>query len=283
MHYFYLIKKGWQLKMKKIANITPLIFLQIFFIILPLFFLFYHFYDKNSFFPITSWLIQNNFFNILIYTYKTAIIVSFITLIISYTIAYSILQQNKTVRALSLIALLIPSVCSFLIHMLSIMNLFYNNNNSILSYFLFLFNKKNILYSNTLIYIGYIYCYLPYMFIPIYNSLSKFNLSLLRASCDLGATFWQTIFKILIPNTKNAIMSGFFLVFISSSGEFVINEILGGDKKMQISSIISYTLLSGGMTNYSIIMIFYFIISLILSLPILYCIINFIILYIKKT
>lgn len=269
--------------MKKIFNILPLLVIQIIFIILPLFFLFYNYYQSNSFFEISSWLIQNNFFNILFYTYKTSLTVAFITLIFAYTIAYCILQQNKTMRSILLLLLLIPSISSFLIHMLSIMNLFYNNENSIFSYLLFFLNKKNVLYSEAIIYIGYIYCYLPYMFIPIYNTLSKFNKSLLQASCDLGATFWQTIFKILIPNTKQAILNGFFLVFISSSGEFIINEILGGDKKMQVGSIICQTLLTGSMTSYSIIIIFYYIISLILLLPLIYLIINFIILYIKKS
>lgn len=272
------------MKINRLLNILPLISWQIIFLITPFFLLFYNYFSFNAIYGITVWLIQNNYFKILYYTFKTAFIVSLFCLIISYVIAHCIIQQNQIIQKFCLFIFFIPFISSFLIHILSLMNLFYKTGiiSFIYDIFPFWFTQDNLLYSQFLVYIGYIYCYLPYAFIPLYNTLSKFNTELLKASADLGATFWQTTFKILIPNTKKAIINSFFLVFVASSGEFVISEILGGDKYMQAASIISYTLLSGNLIQYSIIMILFFILSLVIILPILYNFLLFIIYYIKK-
>ncbi len=272
------------MKINKIFNILPLLSWQILFLLTPLFLLFYNYIAFNKIYEITLWLIQNNYFKILYCTFKTAFIVSLICLVLSYIIAHSITQQNKFIQKLCLFIFFIPFISNFLIHILSLMNLFYKTGiiSFIYQIFPFWFKQSYLLYSQFLVYIGYIYCYLPYAFIPLYNALSKFNIGLLKASADLGATFWQTIFKILIPNTKKAIMTSFFLVFIASSGEFIITEILGGDKYMHAGSAISYTLLSGNLVQYSIVMILFFIISLIAILPILYNFLLFIIYNMKK-
>ena len=272
------------MKINKIYNIIPLILWQILFLFIPFFLLFYNHFSFNKFFQITQWLIQNNYFKILFYTFKIGFYVSFISIIIAYIIAHCISQQTKFIQKICLFIFFIPFISSFLIHMLSLMNLFYKTGIISFIYNLFpIFIKQDsLLYSEFLTYIGYIYCYLPYTFIPLYTALSKFDNALLKASADLGATFWQTIFKVLIPNTKKAIMTSFFLVFISASGEFIISEILGGDKQIHAGSIISYTLLSGNLVQYSIIMIFFFIITLIILLPILYQFLLLIIYYMKK-
>jgi spermidine/putrescine transport system permease protein len=272
------------MKKNRILNILPLISWQILFLLTPFFLLFYNYFSFKSIYNTTLWLIQNNYFKILYHTFKTAFFVSCICLTISYLIAHCITQQNKFVQKFCLFMFFIPFLSSFLIHMLSLMNLFYKTGIISFIYELFPFwlKQDNLLYSQFLVYLGYIYCYLPYSFIPLYNSLSKFNVALLKASADLGATFWQTIFKILIPNTKKAIINSFFLVFVAASGEFIITEILGGDKYMHAGSIISYTLLSGNLVQYSIIMILFFIISLITILPILYHFLLFVIYYMQK-
>ncbi|HLB59456.1 MAG TPA: ABC transporter permease subunit, partial [Bdellovibrionota bacterium] len=66
-----------------------------------------------------------------------------------------------------------------------------------------------------------------------------FDHSILEASLDLGANKSQTIRRILIPVSMNAIRSGIYLVFIPSFGEFVIPELMGGAKDLFIGNVIS--------------------------------------------
>lgn len=89
------------------------------------------------------------------------------------------------------------------------------------------------------------YCYLPFMIMPLFTSLEKFDLTLIEASHDLGANQWQTFFKIILPLTLPAIQTGFFLVFVPAFGEFVIPLLMGGDKFMFVGTLISHFFLIG--------------------------------------
>lgn len=268
---------------KQSKYIMPFLIMQIFFSAIPILILFYIYYDYNSWISTTKWLLENNFLKILFYTLKTVTITSIINLIISYSVAYSICQKKARTRTFLLTIFFIPAISNFLIQISAIMNLFYNNTNSIFYFISNWCDTKKILYSDISVYIGYVYCYLPLMMISLYNSLIKFNKNLLQASFDLGATFFQTVTKILIPGTQHAIRVSFCLVFVASCGEFIINEILGGDKKLQVGSIISHALLNGSMPQQSIVMILCFIASIITMLFLLHIILNLIIIYFRKT
>ena len=73
-----------------------------------------------------------------------------------------------------------------------------------------------------------VYCYLPFVLVPIYMSLERMDKSLLEAAYDLGATPLGSSFSITIPITIRGILAGFTLMFVPAIGEFIIPEILGG-------------------------------------------------------
>jgi ABC-type spermidine/putrescine transport system permease subunit I len=84
-----------------------------------------------------------------------------------------------------------------------------------------------------------VYCYLPFMILPIYTSLEKFDTRLCEASFDLGGTWWQTVWRIIIPISWSGIRSGFFLVLVPAFGEFAIPELIGGDRVMFVGSVVT--------------------------------------------
>lgn len=86
--------------------------------------------------------------------------------------------------------------------------------------------------------IGMTYSYLPYMVTVLYASLEKLDRRLLEASADLGALPPQTFWKITVPQAKTGIIAGSLLVFISSLGDFVDPELLGGASSMTVSRLI---------------------------------------------
>ncbi len=77
------------------------------------------------------------------------------------------------------------------------------------------------------------------MTLPIYSALERFDHSLLEASLDLGASRFQTHKRILIPLVLTSIRGGVFLVYIPAFGEFVIPELMGGDKHFYVGSVVS--------------------------------------------
>ncbi len=102
--------------------------------------------------------------------------------------------------------------------------------------------SEPLLLSNSLfaIYLVMVYCYLPFMIMPLYSTLENIDRRLLEASADLGATPWQTFKLITLPLSFSGIKTGLLLVLIPAFGEFVIPSLLGGSKYMFVGSLISY-------------------------------------------
>ena len=85
---------------------------------------------------------------------------------------------------------------------------------------------------------------LPFMIMPIYNVLEKMDPELIEASKDLGASDWETFKTITLPLSKSGVQLGSFLVFVMSFGEFIIPNLLGGEKIILVGPLISQYFLS---------------------------------------
>ncbi|MBU6453828.1 MAG: ABC transporter permease [Cyanobacteria bacterium REEB67] len=99
-------------------------------------------------------------------------------------------------------------------------------------------HAPTILYTPLAVWIGMVYNYLPYMILPLYTSLEKFDLRLLEAAMDLGAGPWRALTRVLIPMTGGGIVAGSVMVFIPSLGDYVTPDLLGGGRTMYIGNLI---------------------------------------------
>jgi ABC-type spermidine/putrescine transport system permease subunit I len=79
-----------------------------------------------------------------------------------------------------------------------------------------------------------VYAYLPFMILPLYANLVKMDVRFIEAAADLGATPWQTFWRVTVPLSKSGIIAGTMLVFIPAVGEYVIPELLGGPETLMI-------------------------------------------------
>jgi putrescine transport system permease protein len=88
--------------------------------------------------------------------------------------------------------------------------------------------------TDTAVYIGLVYSYLPFMVLPLYAVLEKLDPALLEAAADLGCTrlraFWRVTFRLSLPG----VAAGALLCFIPITGEFVIPDLLGGSRTLMI-------------------------------------------------
>jgi spermidine/putrescine transport system permease protein len=83
-----------------------------------------------------------------------------------------------------------------------------------------------------------VYIFVPFMFLPIYASIEKLDMSLVEASKDLGASTFQTFRRIIVPLTLPGIVGGSIIVFIPSLGNFIVPDLLGGAKVVMIGNLI---------------------------------------------
>ena len=94
------------------------------------------------------------------------------------------------------------------------------------------------LYSDGAILLGLTYSSLPFMVLPIYGALEKFDPRMVEVAYDLYADRWAILRKLVWPLAKPGIAAGILLVFVPALGSFLAPDILGGGKKLMIGSLI---------------------------------------------
>jgi spermidine/putrescine transport system permease protein len=95
-----------------------------------------------------------------------------------------------------------------------------------------------ILYTNAATLIGTVYTLLPFVVLPIYNSLEKIDFGLNEASADLGASPWKTFRSVTLRESLPGIFYGSLMVFVPSIGLFYISDLLGGANTMLLGNLI---------------------------------------------
>jgi putrescine transport system permease protein len=88
------------------------------------------------------------------------------------------------------------------------------------------------------VYIGMVYCYLPFFLLPLYAVLEKLDGTLMEAADDLGATPLVTFFTVTLPLSVPGILAGAVLVFVPATGEYLIPKLLGGSVNLMIAPVL---------------------------------------------
>ncbi len=171
---------------------------------------------------------------------KIAVISTILTLLVGYPIAYGMANAPDHWRPTLMMLVILPFWTSFLIRVYSWMGILSNEGylNQLLMSTGLISEPLTILNTNTAVYIGIVYTYLPFMILPIYSALERLDASLLEAAEDLGCSRLTAFWLITVPLSKNGIIAGCFLVFIPALGEFVIPSLLGGSKTLMIGKVL---------------------------------------------
>lgn len=176
----------------------------------------------------------------------TAAETSIIALIIGYPFAYFLTYINSKYKKIILILTIIPFWTNSLLRTYGWIILLKNDGviNSILMHIGIIEKPLKLLYNYNAVIMGMVYMLLPFMILPIYNSIDKIDRRLIEASRDLGASRIRTFFKITVPLSINGIIGGISLVFIPAIGLFFISDLLGGAKTMLIGNLIQNQMLT---------------------------------------
>lgn len=163
-------------------------------------------------------------------------------LLFGYPVAYWLALRAGSWKNIFMTLLFIPFWTNFLLHVYAWMFVLDRQGvvNTVLEWLGIINAPMHILHTYPAMQLLMVYCYMPFMILPIYSSLEKFDQRFEEASLDLGATWWQTLWNVVIPLSMPGIQSGFFLVFVPAFGEFVIPELVGGDKVLYVGGVISY-------------------------------------------
>ena len=211
------------------------------FILIPLVLvIFYAFTDKTGSFTLDNIIAISESTNLK--ALGLSVMLSFISTIICLLLAYPLAMILATLgvnqSSFMVFIFILPMWMNFLLRTLAWQTLLEKTGviNSILT-FLNL-PTLNIINTPSAIVLGMVYNFLPFMVLPIYNTLIKIDSNVINAAKDLGANNIQTFTRVIFPLSLPGVISGITMVFVPALTTFVISDLLGGAKILLIGNVI---------------------------------------------
>ena len=169
-----------------------------------------------------------------------ALLATILSLLIGLPTAYYIATRPERTRTIWLFLITIPYWVNLLIRTVSVKFLIRDQGplNEFLIWTGIINEPLGIVNTNFAVQLGLFYSYLPFMVLPIYASVERFNFGLSEAGADLYASKFQVLRRIVLPTIRPGIIAGCILVFIPSLGSFLAPDLLGGAKNFMIGSLI---------------------------------------------
>lgn len=258
------------MKNKKLKLFTiPYAAWMLFFVIIPIFIIgYYGVTDSNGNFTLANIfsITQYEHYKSLFLAIYLAIICTVICLLIAYPLALILRKLDPKLSGTLIFIFLLPMWMNMLLRTLAWQILLERKGviNALLT--MAHLPTLNIINTNTAVVLGMVYDFLPFMVMPVFNSLSKIDDSVIDAASDLGAKYHTVLFRIIIPLSIPGIVSGVTMVFIPALTTFVISNILGGGRILLIGGLIEQEFmhasnwnLGSGLSIFLILFVFVFI------------------------
>ena len=220
--------KGKRSLLEKLAAVPHMVFVLLFVIGPLLFVLYFALTDTKGNFSFVNIQLLSSYSHIFFLSICFSLVATAICLLIGYPLAFVMSRAKPSVQKLLMVFLMLPMWISLLIRTYSLMTLLDNGGliNSLLT--AMGLSPVTMIGTGGAVILGMIYDFLPYMVLPIYTSMSKFNNRYLEAAADLGCNGIQTLFRVVLPLTMPGIISGVTMVFVPSISTFYISQKLGG-------------------------------------------------------
>ena len=236
--------KSFLKKEKYFFFMTPALIWQIGFFFLALIFVvqlaFFHQFFYGFTLDYFEQVLKVTHFVVIFRSLKLAAVTAICSLLLGYPVAYFLaLYVSRKYKSILLFLITLPFLTNLLVQIYAWY--FILEKKGVLNKFLGLFfsDLGNWLTSSIAMYVVMFHIYLPFMIMPLYTILEKINVRLIESSLDLGASYSQTFFRIILPLSIQGIKTGFFLVYVMTFGEYVIPSLIGGQKHFFVGTLIS--------------------------------------------
>lgn len=216
---------------RKQLGIPYAIFLFLFVVLPLLVIIYYAFTNGEGQFTVDNFVrffTSGNTIGTLLYSFMIAISVTVVCLLFAYPISLVLAKSRLKRSGVWLILFIVPMWINFTLRMTALKEILTAIEG----------NLAYHPYINTVI--GMSYDFLPFMILPIYNTIVKIDDSFLEASADLGASTMQTFFKVMLPLSIPGILSGITMVFLPSMTNYVVLDMLYNSTYIMGSLIGSY-------------------------------------------
>lgn len=181
----------------------------------------------------------------LLLSLNMSLIVTLICFLLSFPLALVLSKYSKNKNSIIVMVFILPMWMNFMLRTLAWRLILLNNGFLNKGLDIFGFNPVYLMNTKAAVILGTAYDYFPFMLLPIYNALVKIDKDVINAAKDLGATSLIILKRIMLPLSLPGIVSGITMVFVPSMSEFVIADMLGGNKVYLIGNVIEQAFNSG--------------------------------------
>ncbi|MGO4937724.1 ABC transporter permease [Fundicoccus sp. Sow4_H7] len=211
-----------------------------FFVIAPLALLVYRsFFDINNRITLDNYIqffTSGNYIRMTLSSFLYAFLVTLATFILAYPMAY-LLSKTKH-KQLWLLLIILPTWINLLLKTYAFIGLLGRTGpiNQLLESIGI--GSIQLLFTNSAFIIVAAYIELPFMILPIFNSINEIPDSLIEASNDLGASHWETLRRVIFPLSLRGVRSGIQAVFIPSLSLFMLTRLIGGNRVITLGTAV---------------------------------------------
>jgi spermidine/putrescine transport system permease protein len=167
-----------------------------------------------------------------------AFITTILSIVFGYLVAFRLFRSKFKNKFLVLVILILPMWTNILLRTESLAGFLNSNGNVVLSLLGIKSAEFDLLGTPFAVIFGLFVTYVPFMVMPIFNSLEKIDKSIEEAALDLGLTETQKFFKVILPMSSKGIVTGSIMVFLPCLSGFAIPEILGRGNIVLIGNVI---------------------------------------------
>lgn len=153
-----------------------------------------------------------------------------ITLFIAFPVALFMARLPSRYRNLALFLVMIPFWTNFLVRTYALQFMLRGNGpiNTLLS--ALGLEPIDLLFTPAAIMLGLVYGNLPFMILPLYTSLEKFDWTMIEAANDLGADMLRAFQRVMLPLISPGLLAGSILTFVPAIGSYITVELMGGGR-----------------------------------------------------
>ncbi|WP_017756703.1 ABC transporter permease [Calidifontibacillus oryziterrae] len=226
-------------KVTRNIYLIPYAFWIVLFVIAPiLLVLYYSFFDIEGHLSLANYqkFFTPVYLKMTLSSFWYAFLITSISLLVAYPTAYLLTKTRH--KHLWLLLIITPSWINLLLKAYAFLGIFgtYGITNSFLE--IIGIGSKQLLFTDFSFVFVSVYIFIPFMILPIFNSLNELNPTLLDAASDLGASKWTTFRRVILPLTMDGVKSGCQIVFIPSLSLFMLTRLIAGNRVITLGTAI---------------------------------------------
>ena len=233
----------------------PLLFWTCVFFIVPTAIIFlYSFLTKGQYggiiwaFSLRSYeaLFSLSFFKVAVTTITIALLSTALTLMIALPVSYFLARTKNNTTLLVLV--IIPFWVNLLLRVYAWIAILGREGflNSLIAKLGYSGEPIQFLFNFWAVVVVHVYTYLPFMILPLYSTIEKFDFGLLEAARDLGASHFNSLVKVMLPNIRGGIVTAVLFTFIPTLGSYAIPDLVGGPDSHMLGNSIAYNIKTAG-------------------------------------